>query len=571
MTLSVVVGGERTDYECHEVWWADLGKRQSVGESLSFWTWGLGQWCAPFYRRRDLSRTDLATRVEAPLTVLPDSPARTYWGQAWVRGQLLIAALATIASVATLSLAKTLLRRVFGTLPGPTLIVQYLGDVQTYEERTKPNRSAPSDPGHPPRVPIRRRVVTEMVAMAGRPYGSWHVLAHSLGTVAAYNGLTELGHTLPNYLPEQLWSALPSELKDRSGVRPRPEPELADMMPGRPAWLAPGDVINRRRLFERLASVVTYGSPLDKFATLWPHIIATADDMVDRKGAFPGSCTWLNIAAPHDPVAGVLDSFKPASDRDGNGGRLEAILPRQVNWRTPHGWRLGLAHMEYLNSWDRLFRPKNANMRERLVRWLFALRGAQAPVDEIDPMQRPPMILPYAILLLVFLPGSFALAAWAGLDSVLAAARDRTALRFSWTEFWLAARLAGSVAMCLAVGAGLYRWWREARMDVRATEKDDPALVPFARQLRLSATTLFLVGLVLIPAALWHDIAITLLAWDRGSDYNFAALLIAPVLATIAIATHARANVRGPARPPMADHVSKAKAVSNEVGLKPPR
>ena len=546
VTLSVVVAGARTDYHCHEVWWADLGKRSSLGESVAFWTWGLGQWSAPFYRRLDLSRCgESHDPSDRPLTILPDSVAGAFWTEVKVRAQLWLAALAAVLSVATLSLLKTVVRRVFGGLPGPTLIVQYLGDVQIYEERARPNRTTLSDPGHPLRVRIRRRMVTELVAMGARGYDEWHVLAHSLGTVVAFNGLTELGHTLPNYLPERLWEDLPPSLTDPAGVRRRVEPEIPLMMPGRPGWLAPDAVVNRRTLFDRLRLVLTYGSPLDKFAAIWPRIIAAADDMTDERSAFHPDARWLNIAAPHDPVAGVLHAFGAKAGGE-QGRKLERLLPPQRNWRAANGPDLGVSHIRYLNSWDALLgRSERMAQRERLVRRLFGLPGDASIDDDLRARGGPPAWMLY-ILVFAALIGATALVTWAGLKGALAVTDHAPADR--WADLLPAGRFALGVAVAITGLAGLIRWRREAGRNVRMTT-GDALLHPFARGIRADAAMLLLVAVLLLPVALVHDALATLRGWGVQSLYNYSALLIAPVLIALAILLQAYANKRG-ARPP---------------------
>jgi len=275
-------------FECHEVWWADLGARAGLADTIAFWFWGLGQWAAPIYRSVDLAGVGKSADedLRPPKTTMPRSIAGDLIHEPLARFKLLLAGIAALLTLVTWSLAKRLLGALFGKAPSPSLIVQFVGDVRTYQQRAAPGQARISDPGRPLRVGIRRRMVTEMVAMAARGYDEWFVVAHSLGTVLAYNGLTEFGHTLPNYLPEKQWRSLPDHFKRDDECRLRPPDEISAMMPARPGWLAYEDVVNRLKLFEGLSGVITFGSPLDKFAGLWPRIVATADDR--KMEAFPG-------------------------------------------------------------------------------------------------------------------------------------------------------------------------------------------------------------------------------------------------------------------------------------------
>lgn len=155
-------------YECYEVWWADLGGRSGLLNTIKFWLWGLGQWCAPIYRDLDASRLALPPpEKRGPLSRLPNSVVGRPL-EIWVRLQLFMAAITAAFVVCTWSLAKRVFAAVLGKSPSPTLIVQYVGDVRTFTERAVPGDSALTDPGFPRRVGIRRRMVCEMVALASR-------------------------------------------------------------------------------------------------------------------------------------------------------------------------------------------------------------------------------------------------------------------------------------------------------------------------------------------------------------------------------------------------------------------
>jgi hypothetical protein len=312
-------------YECFETFWADLGTRTGVMDTVGFWLWGLGQWSAPVYRDLDASGVQPGTGVAK----MPVSVAGKLLAEPWARLQLLMAAVAAVFLVCTWSLAKRVVGAVIGKVPVPALLVSYIGDVRAYEARATPGGSNLSDPGHPRRVGARRRMVTEMVAMGAREdLNGWYVLAHSLGTILAYNGLTETGHALPNYLSKGQWDALPPELKRDDGIRTRQD--LHAMMPSRPPWLGAKDAINRPLLFRNLRGFLTYGSPLDKFAGLWPRIVATAVDRTDGKPTF-AKCQWVNLAAPTDPVAGWLDGFPAQEEAD----RFYGAIPPVQNFRAP--------------------------------------------------------------------------------------------------------------------------------------------------------------------------------------------------------------------------------------------
>lgn len=363
------------DFECHEVWWSDLGIRLTLFESIRFWIWGLGQWAAPVYI--DLDASGLATQTterelsatrasRRPQVGMPKSIAAQLGYQMLARFNLAWAALVAVLTVLSLSLFKRVAGSVGQIDTAPSLLVQYIGDVQVYEQRAQPGKGLVSDPGHPKRVGIRRRMISEMVAMGAREYDHWYILAHSLGTVVAFNGIGEIGHTLPNYLPKKLWDDLPVRLRTNpNGAR---REDIEAMMPSRPTWLADDDCINRPELFDKLRGFVTYGSPLDKFAALWPRIVAFETDDGPRR-VFP-NCAWVNIVTDTDPVAGAIDRYDAAKEGSGKD------LPRLHNVKRPGLQLIGLSHVQYWQVPER-WNTSTADYYQAAFSWLTGGGGLQ--------------------------------------------------------------------------------------------------------------------------------------------------------------------------------------------------
>ena len=384
-------GGAAIDFDCHEVWWADLGKRTGLWEAFTFWVWGLGQWGAPIYYELDASglasevaqqeagREDVGAMPAAslPSAQMPRSVAIEPCLQ--IRSRLLLAwaALAAAFAAISISLFKRVVKFLAGATPSTTLIVDYVGDVQTYQERARPGRGPLSDPGHPWRVAIRRRMVSQMAAMGAREFDRWYILAHSLGSVVAFNGITEIGHTLPNYLPRALWESLPDRLRRDPHCAKRDD--LEAMMPVRPPWLVKEDCINRPKLFEKLAGFVTYGSPLDKFAALWPRIVAvekyggTAPSPEALQEKVFARTRWLNILTVTDPVAGHIGRYEPHWMRIG-----EHDLPHLVNVARPDPQWFGLSHVQYFQVQARGMEQDHHSYYQKLFRWLVTDRLPEA-------------------------------------------------------------------------------------------------------------------------------------------------------------------------------------------------
>ena len=341
--------GVAVDFECHEVWWADLGKRRGLAEAIKFWLWGLGQWNAPIYAKRDA--TKLSHKVETderPSVHVPRSTSLSPLIQIFSRMSLAWAGtVASLIFISTWGIFR-ILSLITGKKVSLDLIVDYMGDVEIYQKRGTPNQGLVSDPGHAVRVAIRRRMVSQMVAMGARDYDSWSIMAHSLGSVLAFNGIGEIGHTLPNYCEKELWEQLPDELKSDPDCRKRDDTQ--DMIPARPAWLNREDCINKGKLFGNLTNFITYGSPLGTFGAIWPRIVAfekgvgTPGEARDH-GVFANT-RWINIVSGSDPVSGLMERYRRQLPRE-----YKSDLPEEVNLLRP-GWAwYGASHTAY-------FKPK---------------------------------------------------------------------------------------------------------------------------------------------------------------------------------------------------------------------
>ncbi|MCP5368187.1 MAG: hypothetical protein H6907_04050 [Hyphomicrobiales bacterium] len=331
----------------HEVWWADLdeaperhGFFATLRWYLQFWYWGLSQWAAQHYPAR-VSSLAGATRIGQPGNAARGRPPKPTLRD---RAYLFAVACFFLLLGVTWEALRFLARRVNLAGPSSSILVRYVGDVKLYQARRYD--ASPSVDGmvERPRVAIRKRMVRALAAMALADYDRWYVAAHSLGTVVAHNGLNELAETLPNYLDEETLN----ECQARGIATVDPSADTARrMMPLRPAWAGDGVVIDRDRLFEKLRGFLTYGSPLDKFATLWPAIVPINAHPPTPAG---GGFEWINVHDPMDAVAGSLDFFA--------GPAPPVNLPYAASW-----WFL-LAHISYLN-------PKPDGLGERLMDWVI--------------------------------------------------------------------------------------------------------------------------------------------------------------------------------------------------------
>ena len=544
--------GATVTFECHEVYWADLGARSGLLDTILFWLWALGQWSAPIYRDNDAAQLEKAKvaidgqnldRPVSQLARLPTSVAGNFGAELDARGRLGLAALAALLTLVSWSLLKRLAAGVMKSAPPPSILVQYVGDVRTFEERAKPGDTALSDPGFPRRVGIRRRMVTQMVAMGANPtLDRWYVLGHSLGSVVAYNALTEIGHTLPNYLTQAQWTALPGRLKRDAHCRKRPRNEIPLMMPSRPSWLVYDDVIDRAALFSKLKGFVTYGSPLNKFAAIWPRIVATATDRQFSDGrteyvdgenqrhvppsAFPLDCEWINLRAPLDPVAGEQELFGAVNTRPSPDGADEVLCdpPRSIprfkryfpvpqTYTTPFWQTYLLAHLNYFKNGEAFANTMALTQRISLVNWLIDPATLIVPLPPIGWLRKLGISgVALGLIALLALATTAIVVAGGGIGAKLLTSSSFVG-KLTLSGVLTTLIVVVTVALGTLLIAGLGRWMNEGYDDVRTTQKLNPNL---AKVLRLQRTQLWAARITVVGAA----IVIGMFVWRTASSFS---------------------------------------------------
>lgn len=351
----------------HEVWWADLDDKETLWNRLKFWFWGLGFW--------GVKKFSHATLQGAQLDMTPPQFPQFSWGgnlmrELVVRARLFAFANVFVLSALTVNLLNYVLRQLrLGQLPGVEVFYQFVGDVKLYQDRAKPHLGPLASLGEPRRVAIRRRMVQVLVDAYRADYDRWYVLAHSLGTVVAWNGLMETGHALPNYLSQENYAAL--KRANDAVIGPRTDGakrSTAGMRPARPVWISDDDeVIHRDVLFERLRGLVTYGSPLDKFAYLWSQIVNINNDtspwsMANGRRAEPFE--WVNVYEHSDPVASSLGAF--------SGARTPPGSPAPLNLAYKASPALLLSHLKYLRFRTRPAAAQPDLFVSRLLAWMLA-------------------------------------------------------------------------------------------------------------------------------------------------------------------------------------------------------
>ena len=434
-----------------EVHWADLDMPYTYCNWIKLVGWSLSVAGARFFAR---------ARVGPPEAHAMCPPATISWyARLKVRLQLFGVSLLFLMLLGTVSLLNGLLERLSIKLPPlqkiGNLIFNYLGDVKLYQDWFKRDDERIEVLDEQSRVAIRRRMIRELIAIAAkverREIDGYYVLAHSLGTVVAFNALMETALSLPNYLSQEEWNALPGSLK-KSQNRYLPE----NMMPSRPIWLDNGaswevmaerDMLDRARLFSGLRGVLTMGSPLNKFAALWPAIVPVNSEELPHK------VDWINVQDVQDIVAGATNLFEPCPGKNTVGG----LVREDMLWSDQR--TLFTAHTSYWKA-DGKTRDR---LIDRLIPWLEG--GTFEPPQNRRNvwLSRAYFYVALALLSLLLL-GTFTLLFWVlkrVYDNVLV--WDDFFISFCrealpWMGFFLA--LGAGIVLFCAIARGLWEKWR---------------------------------------------------------------------------------------------------------------
>lgn len=316
------------DVAFHEVWWADVNETLTLGKQVRFWLWGL-------------SLPGIVTRKPSNLPGASHTRPPKRAGKLTWRNRLRLLYISILFGFSAFSVAwvNMLLKRLqFSPFISTAVVVNYLSGVKLYSQDKRAGGSPMDGPDEPPRAAIRRRMVRTMIDVAAAGYDRWYILAHSLGSVIAWNGLMETGEALPNYLDRATWES--PKLKPFRATSATPI-NVNAMMPNRPLWLGRREIIDRDALFAAFRGVLTYGAPLERFCALWNNMVP----INKKEDPFPSGAEWVNVYDPTDPVGTWISDFDPR----GNPRAGHAML-------TPHNFPcrsspiLLYSHIRYLNA-----------------------------------------------------------------------------------------------------------------------------------------------------------------------------------------------------------------------------
>lgn len=427
--------GTQMEVVLREVYWADLDLPDSWGGSFKLWGWALGIAGVRFY-------TDAGVGPARDHEMCEPAFPLKGWQRIKVRAQLFLAALVFFYLIISVFLLNwVFVRRLPLSNRFRRVVNSYLGDVKLYQDWQLRRDERLEVICRKSRVAIRARMIRTLLETAAQTLSrdraerldSYYVVSHSLGTVAAFNGLMETELALPNYLSREEWQALPRRLKRRAHL-----PAPPGQMPERPPWLTPRDAIDRTRLFERLEGFVTLGSPLDKFATLWPCIVRVNAQGLRARGRVP----WINVTDVQDIVGAPIDLLRACPPASGIGG----LDKTEVNWADQ--WTLASAHTSYWKARRRISHP--VRLIERLVPWLEG--GAFTPPPNRMPVWLARLIYWFSLIALpALILFGFVTLAWA-------IANDPLPFSVSFSDF-----LAGATRWAVLGGVAIVTVFSVAR------------------------------------------------------------------------------------------------------------
>ena len=229
-----VPGGGDIEVQFREVYWADLDLPMSWRGSFKLLCWALGVSGLRFY-------TDARVGPAAQHGMCEPEYPQGGAARLWARSRLFcVSWLFFYIVISVFLLDWLLLRRAPLFNKFRKLVHNYLGDVKLYQDWFLRNDDTLEAVGQKSRVAIRGRMIRALVATASQIHATrktdkldgYYIIAHSLGTVVAFNGLMETALALPNYLSREEWMAVPAKLKQQT-VKAAPKAQ----MPTRRPWL----------------------------------------------------------------------------------------------------------------------------------------------------------------------------------------------------------------------------------------------------------------------------------------------------------------------------------------------
>ncbi|MBI2985580.1 MAG: hypothetical protein HYY45_02315 [Deltaproteobacteria bacterium] len=291
VTLDFLCKNSLFSIRFYEVYYADLDRPYNFLRWVKLVLWGL---ILPFYpgRYEEIQGTDARMKnIEVSLGT-----------RLWVRFQLAILSVIFIFLLFTLRALTFVIYRVFGKRPRlGEFIHEYLGDVQLFvSERIRQDTIETYDKKS--REAMRVRFWNTYGRACLEDNEEIILITHSLGTVVTFNALMEPGdRILEQYVTDR-------ELREK----------LIHL------WKGNGSS-KREKVLNKLKAWFALGSPLDKFAAIWPRTIPINVDKSDPPVAIAGQpqtaihyqrqIPWINVHDILDIIGAKLNNFAALQDK----------------------------------------------------------------------------------------------------------------------------------------------------------------------------------------------------------------------------------------------------------------
>ena len=324
--------GELVVIDLVEGYWRDLGEPRSTKRLLRFWWWALTLWATKGFRETDQSSRGFFGNVEIGERI-----------RLFFHSMVFFILLLPIRMILSIISYVPFVNRIdlFAT------IYAYMSSVKIYQEN--PNRYKSDslfEDVESRRVWIQRRFANHIFDMADRNYDRWGIFCHSLGSVIVYKGLQYHPCHWAWFLDQRRAQNLASRF-----LTTMPEDNLPDLdIPKRPLWIgSSGNAVKRDALFAKFIGVVSYGSPIETFAKLWPRII----DNPKTINIF-SEFKWVNLYDIRDFISSQIVSACAV--------KFDSIRNISVDSH----WLIFKAHTEYLRRTER-----NRDVSFALFHWFL--------------------------------------------------------------------------------------------------------------------------------------------------------------------------------------------------------
>ncbi len=364
--------------DLHEVWWRDLGKRESAISVLGFWAWAISlAGTKGRVNGRDTESYVHSTTVQS---------VRGWLG--WYRTHLLLRITLVFILLFPFHIVFLIASIIpfVGRLHLFRTVFTYLSSLQLYVEDPRAVTGTTEDFRQPRRHSIHRRTIERLVSVATSDYDEWYVLGHSLGSVIAHRVLNMSPRALARLVSYERWHSLGAY---RCSVSDDAVPHVDE--PVIPPWLKSTDAISPALIFSRLRGLVTYGSPIMTFSHVWSNLVPYA-----RDGRFGKDFVWVNLYDPIDAVASPIEAVPS-----------DASIPRPRNLVASSSRLLFSAHTAYFK-----YKGKQQDgTLASLTRWLtsdsadrdahYLTSSSNSPRDRHTLMKRVFALLQFQIVLVV--------------------------------------------------------------------------------------------------------------------------------------------------------------------------